>query len=150
VIKAMEGAKIDSPRGKWTLSKAHNPVQDIYLRKVVGKENKVIGVGQGPGRSGARLQDVRHDPHRAVAEPPRSCPLFLAIGLSPPGAILTLRGPHGFRQFPHPVAEQRAVRPAAVPGGRRLTLIFGIMGVINLAHGSFYMIGAYLAWSLAP
>jgi branched-chain amino acid transport system permease protein len=29
-----------------------------------------------------------------------------------------------------------------------LTLIFGIMGVINLAHGSFYMIGAYLAWSL--
>ena len=31
-----------------------------------------------------------------------------------------------------------------------LTLIFGIMGVINLAHGSFYMIGAYLAYSLAP
>jgi len=30
-----------------------------------------------------------------------------------------------------------------------LTLIFGIMGVINLAHGSFYMIGAYLAFSLA-
>ena len=30
-----------------------------------------------------------------------------------------------------------------------LTLIFGIMGVINLAHGSFYMIGAYFAWSLA-
>ena len=31
-----------------------------------------------------------------------------------------------------------------------LTLIFGIMGVINLAHGSFYMVGAYLAFSLAP
>ena len=31
-----------------------------------------------------------------------------------------------------------------------LTLIFGIMGVINLAHGSFYMIGAYMAFSLAP
>ena len=30
-----------------------------------------------------------------------------------------------------------------------LTLIFGIMGVINLAHGSFYMIGAYLAYGLA-
>ncbi len=28
-----------------------------------------------------------------------------------------------------------------------LTLVFGIMGVINLAHGSFYMIGAYLAFS---
>lgn len=31
-----------------------------------------------------------------------------------------------------------------------LTLVFGIMGVINLAHGSFYMIGAYLAYVLAP
>ena len=31
-----------------------------------------------------------------------------------------------------------------------LTLIFGIMGVINLAHGSFYMMGAYLAFALAP
>jgi branched-chain amino acid transport system permease protein len=30
-----------------------------------------------------------------------------------------------------------------------LTLIFGIMGVINLAHGAFYMVGAYLAWFLA-
>ena len=29
-----------------------------------------------------------------------------------------------------------------------LTLIFGIMGIINLAHGSFYMLGAYLAFSL--
>jgi len=31
-----------------------------------------------------------------------------------------------------------------------LTLIFGILGVINLAHGSFYMLGAYLAYALAP
>jgi len=31
-----------------------------------------------------------------------------------------------------------------------LTLIFGIMGVINLADGSFYMIGAYMAYALAP
>ena len=31
-----------------------------------------------------------------------------------------------------------------------LTPIFGILGVINLAHGSFYMIGAYLAYALAP
>lgn len=29
-----------------------------------------------------------------------------------------------------------------------LTLIFGIMGIINLAHGSFYMVGAYMAFVL--
>lgn len=28
-----------------------------------------------------------------------------------------------------------------------LSLIFGLMGVINLAHGSFYMLGAYLGYS---
>lgn len=44
VIKGMESAKIDSPRGAFTLSKANNPVQDIYLRKAEGSQNKVIGV----------------------------------------------------------------------------------------------------------
>ena len=44
LYKALEGATIDSPRGKWTMSKSHNPVQDIYLRVVENKENKVLGV----------------------------------------------------------------------------------------------------------
>jgi branched-chain amino acid transport system substrate-binding protein len=44
LIKAMETAKIDSPRGPFSLSKAHNPVQDFYLRKVEGKQNKAIAV----------------------------------------------------------------------------------------------------------
>jgi len=44
LIGAMEKAVIDSPRGKFTLSKAHNPVQDFYLRKVVGLENRVAGI----------------------------------------------------------------------------------------------------------
>ncbi|HEX6723280.1 MAG TPA: ABC transporter substrate-binding protein [Burkholderiaceae bacterium] len=55
---AVEKAKIDSPRGAFSLGKSHNPVQDIYLRQVVGKENKVIGVASkslaDPGR-GCRM-----------------------------------------------------------------------------------------------
>ena len=55
---AVEQATIDSPRGPFKLSKAHNPVQDFYLRQVDGKENKVIGIASkalaDPGR-GCRL-----------------------------------------------------------------------------------------------
>ena len=29
-----------------------------------------------------------------------------------------------------------------------LSLVFGIMRVLNFAHGSFYMVGAYLAWQV--
>jgi branched-chain amino acid transport system substrate-binding protein len=58
LVAAMESAKIDSPRGPMTLSKAHNPVQDIYLRKVEGKQNKVIGVAV-----------------KALADPARGCKL---------------------------------------------------------------------------
>jgi len=51
---AVEKARIDSPRGAFTISKSHNPVQDIYLRQVTGKENKLVGVASkslaDPGR----------------------------------------------------------------------------------------------------
>jgi len=53
---ALEKAKIDSPRGPFTLSRSHNPVQDIYLRQVMGKENKIIGVAS-----------------KALADPGRGC-----------------------------------------------------------------------------
>jgi len=55
---ALRAAKIDSPRGAFTLSKSHNPVQDIYLRQVGAKENKLVGVASkgltDPGR-GCRM-----------------------------------------------------------------------------------------------
>jgi branched-chain amino acid transport system substrate-binding protein len=44
VVKGMEQAKLESPRGPMSLSKAHNPVQDIYLRQVEGNSNKAISV----------------------------------------------------------------------------------------------------------
>ena len=56
IAAAIEKAKIDSPRGTFSVSKAHNPVQDIYLRQVSGKENKVVGVAS-----------------KALADPARGC-----------------------------------------------------------------------------
>ena len=41
---AVRKATIDSPRGKFTVGKNHDPVQDIYLRQVVGKENKSVAI----------------------------------------------------------------------------------------------------------
>jgi branched-chain amino acid transport system substrate-binding protein len=40
---AIRGAKIDSPRGAFTLSASHNPVQTIWLREAKNGENRVIG-----------------------------------------------------------------------------------------------------------
>ena len=55
---ALHKARIDSPRGAFTISRSNNPVQDIYLRQVSGKENKLVGIVSkalaDPGR-GCRL-----------------------------------------------------------------------------------------------
>ena len=42
LIKALESTTINSPRGEFTFSKAHNPIQNIYLRQVINGENEVI------------------------------------------------------------------------------------------------------------
>lgn len=55
---AMRSATIDSPRGSFTLSKAGNPIQDIYLRKVEGEQNLTQGVAI-----------------KALADPARGCRL---------------------------------------------------------------------------
>jgi branched-chain amino acid transport system substrate-binding protein len=44
LYRALETATIDSPRGKWVMSAAHNPIQDFYLRRVENRQNKVIGI----------------------------------------------------------------------------------------------------------
>jgi branched-chain amino acid transport system substrate-binding protein len=44
VIAGMAAAVIDSPRGKFTMSPSHNPVQDIYLREVKGGDNAVKSI----------------------------------------------------------------------------------------------------------
>lgn len=42
--KAMESATIDSPRGPISMSPSHEVIHNIYLRKVTGSENKVVGI----------------------------------------------------------------------------------------------------------
>src|ERR1700736_1298247 len=56
LVAALETARIDSPRGAFTLSKAHNPIHDIYLRKWWGWRTGGRRRAQGASRSGPRLQ----------------------------------------------------------------------------------------------
>jgi branched-chain amino acid transport system substrate-binding protein len=56
MIQAMAAAKINSPRGTFTLSKAHNPIQDFYHRKAEGGKNIPIGIAA-----------------KALADPARGC-----------------------------------------------------------------------------
>jgi branched-chain amino acid transport system substrate-binding protein len=56
IAAAIERAKIDSPRGVFSVGKSHNPVQDLYLRQVKGHENVLVGVAS-----------------KALADPGRGC-----------------------------------------------------------------------------
>ncbi len=51
---AMRKVTVDSPRGKFTISKAGNPVQDMYLREAKGTNNTYVSVAAkqlaDPGR----------------------------------------------------------------------------------------------------
>ncbi len=44
MVKAMENAKLDSPRGPLSFSKSHNPVQNYYVRVARGNENVMTDV----------------------------------------------------------------------------------------------------------
>ena len=46
MLGAMRKATVDSPRGKFTLSAAGNPVQDMYLREAKGTEQRVPRSGR--------------------------------------------------------------------------------------------------------
>jgi branched-chain amino acid transport system substrate-binding protein len=46
MIPAMGAAKIDSPRGPLSFNKAHNPIQNIYLREVRNGRNELVSIAQ--------------------------------------------------------------------------------------------------------
>jgi branched-chain amino acid transport system substrate-binding protein len=58
MLAAMRKATVDSPRGRFTLSAAGNPVQDMYLREAKGENNEYRAVAV-----------------KALADPARGCKL---------------------------------------------------------------------------
>ena len=58
ITAAMRKVTVDSPRGKFTISAAGNPVQDIYLREAKGNYNELVSVAV-----------------KSLADPARGCKL---------------------------------------------------------------------------
>ena len=56
ITTAMRKVVVDSPRGKFTISAAGNPVQDMYLREVKGLDNNMVSIAV-----------------KALADPARGC-----------------------------------------------------------------------------
>jgi len=46
LIAALEAARVDSPRGPFRFSRAHNPIQNVYVREVKGGREVVLGIAQ--------------------------------------------------------------------------------------------------------
>ncbi|MCC5809565.1 MAG: ABC transporter substrate-binding protein [Ectothiorhodospiraceae bacterium] len=61
LIHAMRNVELSSPRGPITMSRSHNPIQNMYLREVQNGENVVIGTAyemlEDPG-TGCAMRDV--------------------------------------------------------------------------------------------
>jgi hypothetical protein len=149
---ALRAADFDSTRGDFAFGPNHHPIQDIYAREVVKEgdvfTNRIIG---WRSRTTRRLRrpsaDVTRPARRAGF--PRAGPLSRAAADLPDGRPHGSRAPMSTILIIEQVLNglQFGVMLFLMAAG--LTLIFGVMGLINLAHGSLYMVGAFAAAAVA-
>ena len=141
LVDAIAKVEFDSPRGRFRFDpKTHNVIQPfIYIREG-GRDG--AGPQQRAVRQGRQRARPRHRLHPAgLMEPweegahapllPRSYPLVAFV-------------PDIFGQALNGLAYGVLLFLLSVG----LTLIFGMLDVVNLAHGSYYMLGAYAGLTL--
>jgi hypothetical protein len=136
--EALRAADFDSTRGDFAFGPNHHPIQDIYAREVVQRgrrlTNRIIGwrsrtTARTPTPPSARCDPAR--PGVRLGPDPRE-------GASMSTILIIEQVLNGL---------QFGVMLFLMAAG--LTLIFGVMGLINLAHGSLYMVGAFAAAAVA-
>ncbi len=159
----METAKIDSPRGSFAMSaRPTTRCRTSTCARSRARRTRSVGVAvKELADPAARLQAVSPRPRSPGATSAGCGPAWGGPALGPRRrrlrrcsrfwnrALFTQHGiTHGHHTFLIQLLNgvQYGLLLFLVASG--LTLIFGIMGIINLAHGSFYMIGAYMAFTL--
>ena len=139
VSKALLGLSFDTPVGKRTFSvKSHETFAPEYWGVMVKDPELSIRHHQGTPNAARRVPDelTRHQANTAARDP----------GVTAGNAIWgnDRRCRARFCSASSWAGFTTAMFLFLIASG--LSLVFGVMRVINFAHGSFYMLGAYLAW----
>ncbi len=120
---ALRGATIASPRGAFRLNSNGFPVQDFYLVQVARRAD------------GRFETQIRQKVFTAYADRfAKGLPDQVARPRPPSVTLLLVQFLNGL---------QLGMLLFLIAAG--LTLVFGVLDIINLAHGLLYMLGAYLA-----
>ena len=140
MIAAMRKANFNSVRGKFTYNLNHFPIENFYLLKAVAgatptadpvmEIQKTVFKNYKDSYCQGLQDEVVAAPAAATIKGRASAPFFIAMNL----VLIAEQTLNGL---------QLGVMLFLMAAG--LTLVFGIMNLVNLAHGSLYMVGAYLA-----
>ena len=158
---ALKAADFPSVRGNFNFGNNQHPIQNFYAREVVKATTASSPTASSAPRSrttptptppNARCSDSRardgprrprHPMHSQIGLhrfPYAAKPPFQPLPRSPPmTATLLIEQVLNGLQFGTMLFLMAA----------GLTLVFGVMGLINLAHGSLYMVGAFAAAAAA-
>ena len=152
VAKALLGLTIDTPIGKQTISaKNHQANRGQFWGKMVKDPKYPFAIMKDPEYIDPTPFMKSSMPAVACATPHLTPPGRAQATPSTPAAARRRQAALGamdadvlflFGQFLGGLTA--AMFLFLIASG--LSLIFGVLRVLNFAHGSFYMIGAYLAW----
>ena len=153
LVAAMNGLAVDTPFGRITFRALdHQSTMGAYVGRTAVKDGKGVMIDWRYADGKDYLpSDDRSSAAAGGCTASRTSPLWarietpLACGRSGEGAV---RCRVSFASLLAQLLNGLAGASALFLVAAGLTLIFGVTRVVNFAHGSLYMLGAYIAYTL--